>query len=278
MANSNWHGSSPQPFNIQRYAPDRSFFTEEEHGQARRRGYEDAVDRWCEIMDYRKFKDWRDSVLTRAKQATRDGLASVGLSGKMLGALGRAAHALPAHGAGRSYDPDQVSFGNSRVDDVRSVLSEMESMGVSPNADESEVPIHHRERFGELKSQLDSTIDRIYDLDLNGALRQAASSPPRRVGDESMVGDYVPEDAELRRIQEAYKADISDYEAKRKEWREQREFNVNGSPCVYDLPKWARRILSVKDEDAWSSDDDESKTEDVEESADNWGVSDEGNF
>ncbi|NUM55765.1 MAG: hypothetical protein HUU46_19160 [Candidatus Hydrogenedentes bacterium] len=280
MDKSDWHGSSPPPFDIRRYAPDHSFFTKEEHEQARRRGYEDAVDKWCETMDYRKWKGWYDSVIQRAREATRQGLASVGLSGRMLGALGGAFRSVPVRAAGRPYDRDQVAFGNSLIDHVHNIVHEMDKLGVAHDAEEFDVPVQHRERFQELKSQLRGALDRVYDLDLDGKLRRGASSPPRRVSDEVMVADYVPDDPELQRIQQEYKADVAAAEARYREWRERRNLNADGSSCVRWLPAQEGRADAAVDDEAentWPEEDD-GETTVIEETTDDWGVGNAGDF
>jgi hypothetical protein len=269
MGKRDWHGQSPRQIEMSRYTPPDSAFTDEDHGRAQMLGYEDAQERWAERMEYRKWSDWWGNILTRAKDATKRGLESVGLSGQLLGTLGRAYGAIPVRAAGKKYDQDQVSFAESLADHVREIKNEMDDMGLSPGMNEYKVPAQYRERFQELKSELQSTAKRLYDHDLDGSLRKAASSPPRRVGDEVFLGDkYVPNDPELQRVQEECKADVAEYEKKRRERRESRNFNVDASrPCVYELPESLERLLGSRRDDHrdWHGEEEEEAEDEADE-------------
>lgn len=91
--------------------------------------------------------------------------------------------------------------------------------------------------------------------------------------------EIIERETKLRRIQEDRKASGAAYDAGRKDWRERREIYADGSSCVHDLPEWMERWLGQRDErEDFGADEDEDGYEVIEESVENWGLSDEGNF
>ncbi|MBI5090905.1 MAG: hypothetical protein HZB26_00510 [Candidatus Hydrogenedentes bacterium] len=204
----------PNPaLDMRYYAPPASRWSDEEHEQARRDGYQDARDRWADRMQFRQFADFVDSTARRwREQYKKDKDYAFGSGG--LAAMGRARGAMSYYGAAGRPDPDQVGLAGMLHDRIHSISERMGELGVSWRTDESQVSPQHREEFRELKESLRSTAERLYSLDMDGALRKAGAGRPRTPADALLEDeDYTPDDPELQRVFTQYRGEMAVYES-----------------------------------------------------------------
>jgi hypothetical protein len=236
-------------FDIRRYAPPASSFTKGQHEEARRHGFADAVDHWVDRMTYRQWVDWRESVAWRAKQQFKQDLASVGLDGSAFDALGRAWRGVTAQGGGAQRDEERHLRDNlpARLAEIQNRLEEM---GASLDMDDSEVQAKDRGEFNQIKEELCSVAERLRAADVDGALRTAANSSRPEPGDAlPEMKEYVSPDPELRRIYDAYHAEVAAYEAQHAAIH---GLNTDGSSWARELPN---RPEDLSEDVRWDGDE-----------------------
>jgi len=272
------------------YAPT---FSEEDEWNAQQEGYQSALEKWCADIETKQFIHFHDSVRKRAKAQMQSDLHSIGRPYDRLGALAKAANAMPAPPEYVDPEPQPVRNPVTRAAQIHGMtryaerlMRTAERYGVPWRNALSEDGGYHpevrhlyaewqnlRQRLSVLGEDLDAIADGIADGTVKVTEDFDVAIPPE---DPELRRAHEARDADMKRQREANGPAEEEEEHEEEveadswltEWEGEPEAEADHSDCAWrssspnggrdsDDNEWARSEPDEWDDDDVSEEEDE---------------------